>query len=264
MILYLFIPLFLLTFSNLYSIFKDYFECKPYLETYEEICQLEKESSGNHHIKKFDTLDVKNVSINLENKKNISIPDLNIKKGEKILIIGESGLGKTTLFNILLGFTKNYEGEIFINHTNLKNIDIKSLRNLIGISFQKSELFSLSLKDNILLGSNIDLDSLINLFRLSKVKDENDNLLNENKLSGGEKARINLAQNLARNPEVILIDETFSSLDEENEKLILQNILKKYKDKTIICISHKLSLRKYFDRHINYDKLIRRMNNEKI
>lgn len=252
LILFIFIPLFLNSFASLYNVCIDYFKCKPYLNSYQEICEYKKENNGSVIIEEFNSLEVNNVLVQLDNKKSIKIPNMRIKKGEKVLLVGESGVGKTTLFNILLGFIKNYQGKLCINDINLKKLDIKSLRDLIGVSFQNSELFSLSLNHNISLGDDVDIDSMIDLCQLNKLRDKKDSVLNQNELSGGEKSRISLAQNLVRNSEVILIDESFSSLDGENERLIMNEILKRYSDKTIICISHKLSLKEYFDRWISF------------
>lgn len=255
--LFTFIPMFLYSFSNLYNIFRDYFECKPYLLTYEEICDLNTELTGNRIIEKFELLQTKNLTVQLDNMRELKIPDMIVEKGEKVLIIGRSGIGKSSFFNILLGFTKNYKGTISVNDVDLKEYDIKSIRNVFGISFQNNDLFSLSLEDNITLGGKVEFESfesILDLCQLDKLKNNSNSVINKNELSGGEKSRISLAQNLIRNPDVILIDESFSSLDEYNVDLIMQGILKKYKESTIICISHNLSLEKYFDRTINFEE----------
>ncbi|WIV13845.1 ABC transporter ATP-binding protein [Proteiniborus sp. MB09-C3] len=254
LILFIFIPMFLYSFSNLYSIFRDYFECKPYLLTYKEIYDLDTELTGNRIIKEFEVLQTENLTVQLDNARELKIPDMIVKKGEKVLIVGKSGIGKSSFFNILLGFIKSYEGTISVNAVNLKEYDIKSIRNVFGISFQNNGLFSLSLEDNITLGSKVEFESILNLCRLDKLKNDSNSVINKNQLSGGEKSRISLAQNLIRNPDVVLIDESFSSLDECNVDLIMRAIQKKYKESTIICISHNLSLEKYFDRTISFEE----------
>ncbi len=254
LILFIFIPLLLNSISSLYNIFKDYLACKPYLSTYEEISDIKVENTGTLPIASFDTLETQDILLDLDNKKTIKVPNMKIHKGEKVLIVGESGLGKTTLFNILLGFAKDYQGTLSINGLDIRGLNIRDVRKLIGVSFQNGDLFSFSLEENIALGLDVDFDRIIDLCRLQKVKDKKDPLLNIKELSGGEKARISLAQNLVRGTEVILIDESFSSLDSENERLIMQDILRDYKDKTIICISHKLAMKEYFDRHISFDQ----------
>lgn len=254
LILFILIPMFLSSFSNLYSIFKDYFECKPYLLTYKEIYDLETELTGNRIIEKFELLQTENLTVQLDNMRELKIPDMIVKKGEKVLIVAESGIGKSSFFNILLGFIKSYEGTISVNNINLKEYDIKSIRNMFGISFQSNDLFSLSLEDNITLGSKLEFENILDLCQLDKLKKSSISAINKNQLSGGEKSRISLAQNLIRNPEVILIDESFSSLDENNVDLIMLGIQNKYKESTIICISHNLSLEKYFDRSISFEE----------
>lgn len=254
LILFVFIPIFLSSFSNLYTIFKDYFECKPYLLTYKEIYDLAPELSGSRIIKKFEYLQTENVTVQLDDLKELKIPNMVVKKGEKVLIVGKSGIGKSSFFNILLGFIKSYEGTISVNGVNLKEYDIRSIRNMFGISFQNNGLFSFSLEDNITLGSEVEFETILELCRLDALKKDPGSVLNKNKLSGGEKSRISLAQNLVRNPDVILIDESFSSLDEHNAELIMLGIQEKYKNTTILCISHDLSLAKYFDRTIGFEE----------
>lgn len=250
--LFVFIPMFLNSFSNLNEIFKDYFSCKPYLLTYKEIYDLDTELTGNRVIEKFEILQTENLTVQLDNNRELKIPDMIVKKGEKILIAGESGIGKSSFFHIILGFVKNYKGNISVNGVNLKEYNIESLRNVFGMSFQNNDLFSLSLEDNITLGSKIDYENIMDLCQLSNFKNNSDCIINKKQLSCGEKSRISLAQNLIRNPDVILIDESFSSLDENNIDLIMLEIQKKYKESTIICISHNLYLEKYFDRSINF------------
>ncbi len=254
LMLFIFIPMFLYCFSDLYNIFKDYFECKPYLLTYKEIYDLDTELTGNRIIEKFELLQTENLTVQLDNMRELIIPDMIVKKGEKVLIAGKSGIGKSSFFNILLGFIKSYNGTISVNGVNLKEYDIKSIRNVFGISFQNNDLFSLSLEDNITLGNKIEFESILDLCQLDKLKNNSNSAINKNQLSGGEKSKISLAQNLIRNPDVILIDESFSSLDVYNVDLIMLEMQKKYKESTIICISHNLSLEKYFDRSISFEE----------
>jgi len=111
------------------------------------------------------------------------------------------------------------------------------------------------LKENILLGEkgNIDYERIISITQLRRqLKDKGEQVLNFNNLSGGEKTRILLAQNLIRNPELILIDESLSSVDESMESAIISNIISELNNSTIICISHRESSKRYFDKVIKF------------
>jgi len=254
-VLYSFIPLFLFSFKSIYSIVLTYFSAHPFLQTSERYCQLEEERSGNHKIEHFERLETKGCYIKHNNGQIVNIPDISIQKGEKVLIIGESGIGKSTLFNILLGLTKGFSGSVTVNNIPMQEIDIHLFREKVGISFQGSGVFSQSLKENILLGEkgNFDFDRIISITQLRRqLKDKGEQVLNVNNLSGGEKARILLAQNLIRNPELILIDESLSSVDESMESEIISNIISELNNSTIICISHRESSKRYFDKVIKF------------
>ncbi|HOO74420.1 MAG TPA: ABC transporter ATP-binding protein [Tepiditoga sp.] len=254
-ILYSFIPIFLSTFKTLYSYIMNYYTSKPYLQSIKKFFNLEGEKDGDFIIKNFETLETKNLKI-MHGKKIISIPDFNIKKGEKVLISGESGIGKSSFFNLILGLNDNYTGIIKINGHDLKDFNVSSLRKIFGISFQSSGIFSLNLKENISLGKSYtekEIDKVINIANLQKqLKEKNEALLSNNILSGGEKSRINIAQNLFRTPEVILLDESLSSVDEEMESDIIKNIVENFTQNTIICISHRKSSEKYFEKIISF------------
>lgn len=193
--------------------------------------------------------------------KNIS---LSLKKGEKYAIIGESGSGKSTLLKLLQNYYNNYQGFISIDGIDYKNLKDNSLSNLISTTDQNIYLFDGTIKDNIALFKNIDdkkLDKILRITALDKVlKRKNcsihtkvfENGLN---LSGGEKQRIALARMLARQTDIMILDEATSSIDRETAGFILKNILEQ-EDKTIIAITHHLE-----EENKNlYDKIIRIKN----
>jgi len=170
------------------------------------------------------------------------------------MFMGESGVGKSTLFNILMGFLHEYEGEVKINDVEHRLFNLTALRRQIGIAFQSANVISVGLDDNIQLGEDLpklaDIIEITNLSAVKSSKTEAD--LHGQALSGGEKSRIGLAQTLIRSPEVILIDETFSSLDEAMEEEILGKLFEKYPSKTVICISHRAASKKYFDKVVQF------------
>lgn len=252
-VLYLFIPLLLASFQRIYECVLKFFSTKPYIEVFKKYSSLENESKGDVKIDKFENIKIKDVRVSLSNDKIIEIPHMVINKGDRVLIKGASGIGKSTLFNILLGLRNEYEGMVEINGVNMKKLDIDSVRKIIGISFQGNGVYSMSIEDNIKLGDNGNIDDLINLLELDTLlSDKKDSVISANTISGGEKSRINIAQTIYANPEVILIDEATTNLDEDMEERILSNITKRYSKATIICISHRKSTEKYFNKIVNY------------
>lgn len=254
-VLYSFIPLFLSSFKKVYSIVLTYFSAHPFIQTSKKYCQLEEEVSGENKVEHFENLETKDCFVKYDNGQIVNIPNITVRKGEKVLIMGESGIGKSTLFNILLGLIKEFSGSVTVNDIPIREINSEQFRAITGISFQGSGVFSLSLKENILLGEEgkLDFERVIDMTQLKRqLKDKDDQILNINSLSGGEKSRISLAQNLIRNPELILIDESLSSVDEQMEAEIISNIVSEFKGSTIICISHRKRSAEYFDRIIEF------------
>lgn len=113
----------------------------------------------------------------------------------------------------------------------------------------------MNLRENICLGSDelLDIEQIIRIVELEKLMAEKkDTVINAKSLSGGEQSRISVAQNLIRNPDVILIDESLSSVDESMEAEIMKNIMERFADKTVICISHRKSTQDYFDKVLQF------------
>ena len=181
--------------------------------------------------------------------KNINI---SIKKGNKVMVIGKSGSGKSTLFKILKKYYNIERGQAFIN-----NIDIND--------YSKSDIVYVS-QDEILftdtLYNNIDSNNLIDVSKICLLDDiVNKNSLGYNmlieetgcNLSGGQKQRIVLTRAISKNFNILVIDEGLNQVDVNMERTILQNLFKKYKDKTIIFISHRLDNKNLFDQIIKIE-----------
>ena len=175
--------------------------------------------------------------------KNIN---LKIKNGEKILITGSSGCGKSTLVKILMKYYSVDREKVFVN-----NIDINDYYDSNGINYisQNENLFTDSLYNNITLYDKCTINKFIdicNLCSIDEIISKNrlgyNMLIEENgfNLSGGERQRIVLARTLLRNFNILIIDEGLSQIDVNTERKILKNIFDKYKNKTIIVISHRL------------------------
>ena len=174
--------------------------------------------------------------------------NINISKNQKIGIIGESGSGKTTFLNLILGLIKNTKGLILYNDMNISDHKSNIYQHL-GYVPQDTILFNDSIINNITFGNNLDnkknLNNIIKMVRLEKfIKDLPNGLettLGERgiNISGGQRQRIGLARALYKDPQIIIFDEATSALDIENEKLILNDIFNSCKNKILIIISHR-------------------------
>ena len=180
--------------------------------------------------------------------------NLKIKKGSKVMVIGKSGSGKSTLFKILMRFYKTKNNKVFISNIDLNNYDINTLNNNILYLGQNEILFNDTLYNNLVF-DNSNSSKILDVLRMcyvDKIIDSNlgyNMLIEENgfNLSGGEKQRIMLARALLKKFNILIIDEGLSQVDVNMERKILKNIFDKYKDKTIIVISHRLDNLDLFD-----------------
>ena len=211
----------------------------------------------------FNVLELKDVSFSYLSKQNV-LKNINLKinKSDKICIVGESGSGKTTLLSILMGLLDISEGKFFINNREINQKDILNFHSKIAYVAQDVFIADDSIKNNIAIGKldhEIDIDKLNKIIKLSKL----DKLIDESeygldsivgtkgaKLSGGQIQRIGIARALYRDPEIIFFDEATSSLDQDNETLIMNNIFNVFSKSTIIFVTHKKELMKYFDKVI--------------
>jgi ABC-type bacteriocin/lantibiotic exporter with double-glycine peptidase domain len=185
--------------------------------------------------------------------------NLLIKKGEIIGISGKSGSGKTTFINILLGLLEPNSGDILVDNVNIKN-NLKGWQKNIGYVPQIIHLLNNSIKENITLGFfEKNTISIKKAIELSKIQNFVKNLKNKErtnigedgvKISGGQRQRLGIARAIYRNPQVLILDEPTSSLDNETEEDFIKTIFSMKRKKTIIIVSHKDSVLKKCDRII--------------
>lgn len=201
----------------------------------------------------------------IKNKYIIKNINLNIKQNEKIALIGEIGSGKSTLGKLLIKLFDYKDGSIKINNIELRDISIKSLRNIITYIPQHPKLFNRSLYSNIVYGienktNKNKVISLINSIKIESVKkrflEDLDKPVGKygNNLSGGQRQIVWLLRSILQNSKVIILDEPTSSLDEENKKMVMDFIINASKNKTLIIITHDISLLKLVDRTIKLYK----------
>ncbi len=199
-----------------------------------------------------------------QNKLDLSDFSLNIKRGEKVAVVGESGSGKSTLLKIIHGMYDSAKASVSVDggqyfETNFVDLDLRST-----LVPQEPEVFSASIKENITLLLDFDDDEIKKASDAAMFSDviENlprkiDSVVNEKgvNLSGGQKQRLALTRALLFSSEknIILLDESTSSVDSVNEVKIYKNIFENFKQATIIASIHKMNLLKYFDRIVILD-----------
>lgn len=198
-----------------------------------------------------ETISGKNINFGYNEDKKV-IEDLNfeIHKNDMVGIIGESGAGKSTLLKIISKVYDNYHGEIDINNsTNLKEIGDSQYYRNVKLLEQTPVLLNASFKDNVIMNNPYDeekFNRIIKLLRLDKtfgnLPDKYETMLDseENNYSLGEARRIAIARILYSEPDFMLLDEPFASLD-DNNRIIIEEALMQIKDRCIIIASHQFS-----------------------
>jgi len=194
------------------------------------------------------TIEFKDVSFFYE-KNKIILDKISFKtKKSKMHIIGESGTGKSTIFNLISRFIDPKKGNIFINDVNIKDVSLFSLRQNISLVSQETMIYNDTFHNNISLGKlNATKREIIKAAKLANIHDfiisqENgyDTVIGEagSNLSGGQKQRISIARAFLKNSKILLLDEVTSALDSKTSKNILKSINQLSKNKTCIYISH--------------------------
>ena len=235
--------------KELINLFPRYFYIKKTFTKINEFISLEEEKieCNNNYFSNGD-INLLNITYSYDFfNYPLSNYSLNIKKGNKVLIMGKSGCGKSTILKLIYRIIKPNKGKILINNINILDYDLYTLRNNIAYVSQEEKLFNGTIKDNITMGLNISINKLNRIIKMTQLDDILDKrnlrlesfILEEgNNFSGGEKARIILARALIRNSSIILLDEAFSQIEESDANEIINNLNNYYKDKTIIYVSH--------------------------
>lgn len=198
---------------------------------------------------------------NIEALKNISFK---VNKGETLAILGKTGSGKSSILSLLTRMYDIKNGAILLDGNPLKEINLYSLRNSIGIVPQDAFLFSDSIKNNIKFGKENATDEEV--IEAAKKAVVHDNIIQFNQqyetilgergitLSGGQKQRVSIARAIIKDPEILLFDDCLSAVDTETEEKILNNLLEISRDKTTIIVSHRVSSAKNADKIIILDE----------
>ncbi|MGV8994807.1 MAG: ABC transporter ATP-binding protein [Flavobacterium sp.] len=198
-----------------------------------------------------DSITIKNVNFAYEDETVLKDFSLTIPKGQTIALVGQSGSGKSTIANLLTRFYDVNDGSISIDGTDIKDVELKSLRQLMGLVTQDSILFNDTIKVNVALGKLDATDEeIIDALKIANayefVKDLPNGIHTNigdsgNKLSGGQKQRLSIARAVLKNPPIMILDEATSALDTESERLVQQALENMMQNRTSVVIAHRLS-----------------------
>ncbi len=238
--------LFFNAFESLMEVVLDFTKGKAIFRSICEFYDLKTETLTPTYNKPLDTLKIENLSYSYNKiDKTLLNFSYKLKHGDKVLIKGSSGIGKSTLVKCISRLLTDYEGSIYINDCNTFDMSIKSLKNYVTYIGQEEHLFTASIKDNVVLDSEVEnLDYIYKMTLLDRViakkRNRDDTMLLSDgiNLSGGERSRVILARALAKNPQVLIIDETLSTLGNDDENTILKNLLS-MKNISLIYITHR-------------------------
>lgn len=198
-----------------------------------------------------NNIDIRNINFKYENETVLKDFSLQINKGQTVALVGQSGSGKSTIANLLTRFYDVNDGTISIDGINIKDMNLQSLRSLMGLVTQDSILFNDTIKANIALGKlDATDDEIIEALKIANAFE----FVNElplgihtnigdsgNKLSGGQKQRLSIARAVLKNPPIMILDEATSALDTESEKFVQIALENMMQNRTSIVIAHRLS-----------------------
>ncbi len=224
----------------------------PVVDRIEFILNMEEEEDKGLEFNGLkESINYREVSLQIGNNKILDKVNLEIKKGEKVAILGLTGSGKSTLVKILPALVKNYTGQVLIDGVEIKNYSVSSLRKHIGMVSQDVFIFNDTLRNNLLIAKPDATDEeLIEALKKSRAdfvfkwEEGLDTVLGErgSRLSGGERQRIAIARIFLKNPDILIIDEGTSALDVETERYVIDEIKRHFFNKTLLMITHRLQI----------------------
>ena len=196
-------------------------------------------------------ISIKNINFKYEDEFVLKDFSLEVKKGQTVALVGQSGSGKSTIANLLTRFYDVNEGKIEIDSVAIKDMNLQSLRGLMGLVTQDSILFNDTIKANVSLGKLDATDEeIIEALKIANAYEFVKELPNGiytnigdsgNKLSGGQKQRLSIARAVLKNPPIMILDEATSALDTESEKFVQVALENMMQNRTSIVIAHRLS-----------------------
>ncbi|EMJ4842152.1 TPA: type I secretion system permease/ATPase [Morganella morganii] len=260
----------LMPLGQLSGLVSRYRQARLTMKTTDQIMQLPQERSNNEHPLSRENIhgdiEFRNVSFNYPEQKNSSLQNatLHIRQGEKVGIIGRSGSGKTTLQKLILNLYQPSAGNILIDGIDIHQLDVNDLRHNIGYVPQDIQLFSGSLYDNLVSGAHYAEDSAVlaaaEIAGVSEFAHLHPDGYNQQVgergqlLSGGQRQAVVLARALLLSPPILIFDEPTSSMDNTSENRLKQALKPVLSDKTLLLVTHRVSMLELVDRLVIIDK----------
>lgn len=204
-----------------------------------------------------DSIEFKNFNFSYDDKNVLENINFKINKGETIGIVGKTGSGKTTLIKQLLRLYPVEKGSLLLDNQGIEKYYDYSVREKMGYAPQEYQLFSKTIKDNILfyrenLENNLERALILSDIKkdIENFKDGINTLVGENgiSLSGGQKQRLGIARAILANPDILILDDSLSAVDANTEKTIIENIKNYRQGKTNIIVSHRISAVRHADK----------------
>lgn len=222
------------------------------IERFQEIMSLKESLREEEELdKEIESIEIKNLNFSYDNKKILKNISIQINRGDKVAFVGTSGVGKTTIFSLLKKSIFPEEEMIYINNRCINKLERKSILKRIGILDQNENMLDRSILNNIkIVKKNASSNEIEKVVESACISDLSHRLEEKINLSSGQKQRVAIARLFLKKPDVLLLDEGTSALDNRLEKNIMENILKEFKDKIVISIAHRLQSIKDFNKII--------------
>lgn len=222
-----------------------------------------KDGKGVKTIEK-GTIEFKQVDFKYPDGKENVLSNINLKisKGETVAFIGSTGSGKTTLIDLIPRLYDATNGEVLIDGFNVKDYKLEDLHNKIGYISQKAVILSGTVFDNVTMGHDIEAQDVLNAIEYSQSKEFVNKMENKEKsviyqsgknISGGQKQRLSIARAIAKKPEIIIFDDSFSALDFKTDKILRDTLDKNLKNTTRLIVTQRIGTIKDADKIVVLD-----------
>ena len=244
--------------KNILDLNKEYYYATNSIKRANNMLEIESENlekKSNYSLKGNILLNNLNFSYKTD---SLTLNNINLKieANEKVMILGQSGSGKSTIIKLILKYYEANRNNIYLDEFDINDLTISNIREQISCITQNEILFNDTIRNNIIMGRKINEEEFQEVVKLTHINDFTKNLflgldtnLEENglNLSGGERQRIILARMLLKKSKIIIIDEGLNAIDINLERIILKNIFLKYQDKTIVVVSHRTENQDLFE-----------------